>query len=71
MNRSIQPLLVGPAEAAALLGVSRSTIYELVHLGVLPVMRWHEGGRLRIPVAEIERLIVERTQAEAERLAAV
>jgi excisionase family DNA binding protein len=38
------PLLT-PAEAARLLGVSRSTMYRLVERGAVPVLR--VGGQLR------------------------
>jgi excisionase family DNA binding protein len=46
-----QRLLARPEEAAELLGVGRSTIYELMRVGELPVV--HIGRAARIPVQEL------------------
>ena len=51
-----QRLLVWPEEAAELLGVGRSTIYELMRAGELHVV--HIGRAARIPVEDL-RLWVE------------
>lgn len=51
-----RPLVITPREAASLLGVSRSTAYELVRTGVLPALRL--GPRLTlIPREAIDVLI--------------
>lgn len=42
-------------ESAALLGVSRRTVYELIRRGTLRPVR--VGARQRIPAAELARLI--------------
>jgi excisionase family DNA binding protein len=52
----LQKLLLKPAEAAEMIGVSRSKIYELIASGALPAIRL-EGGRLiRIPMTVLEKL---------------
>lgn len=48
------PLLLGVADAAALLGVSRRTIEYLIHAGRLP--RRKLGRRTLIPRAAVEQL---------------
>jgi excisionase family DNA binding protein len=56
--RSVQtpaPLLVTVVEAAAILGVGRTKVYELIDRGQLrPV---HIGRSLRVPVAELEEFV--------------
>lgn len=41
-----QPLLIRVGEAARLIGVSRTTMYELINGGRIPVVRL--GGSIRI-----------------------
>jgi excisionase family DNA binding protein len=49
------PLLVTVVEAAAILGVGRTTLYQLISRGELrPV---HIGRSLRVPVAELEHFV--------------
>jgi excisionase family DNA binding protein len=49
------PLLVTAQEAADILGVGRTKLYELINRGALrPV---HIGRSLRLPVAELERFV--------------
>ena len=48
------PLLLSVAQAAELLGVSRSTPYQLVAAGRVPVVRL--GRTVRVPRREVERL---------------
>jgi excisionase family DNA binding protein len=49
-----KPLLLRVADAARLLSVSRSTMYQLVASGQVPVVRI--GRSIRIPRAGLERL---------------
>jgi excisionase family DNA binding protein len=49
------PLLVTVVDAAAILGVGRTTLYQLINRGELrPV---HIGRSLRVPVAELEHFV--------------
>lgn len=50
-NHIDHPLTVTVEEAAKLLGIGRSTAYELVHTGDIPSLRL--GRRLVVPVSQI------------------
>jgi excisionase family DNA binding protein len=57
-------LMVRPVEAAAMLSISRSSVYELIASGALPSVR--VGGRMvRIPVAAIRRMAESATGENA------
>ena len=58
-RKTSQPLLVRPLEAAHLIGVGRTKIYELLGSGTLPCIRI--GSRIRIPVAALKRWIDAQT----------
>lgn len=60
-NSSPEPILLRMAEAAALLGIGRSTVYELAATGDIPVVRI--GRAVRIP-AHALRAWAERLEAE-------
>jgi excisionase family DNA binding protein len=53
---------VKPIEAAAMIGASRSKIYEMVSRGQIPSVRI--GGLLRIPIAALERLAREAEEGD-------
>lgn len=53
-----QRLLLRPEEAAAILGLGRSTIYELVRTGELPTV--HIGRTTRIPARDLQSWIEQR-----------
>ena len=55
-----RPLFVRPAEAAKLIGVSRSKCYELIAAGQIPSRRF--GSSIRIPLAALEAMASELTQ---------
>lgn len=56
-----EPLLLRPVEAAEMLAVSRSRIYELINAGSIPAVRLGESRSLRVPLAALRRLIEEQT----------
>jgi excisionase family DNA binding protein len=62
-----QPLLLRAAEVAAILGIGRSTVFELAASGELPVVRI--GRSVRVPRHALYRWIEERTQQAHERWA--
>jgi excisionase family DNA binding protein len=43
-----RPKLLRPAEVAALLGVTRATVYRKIHTGELPATRLGDDGPLRV-----------------------
>lgn len=52
---SLRPLLVDAKQAARLLGIGRTTLYELIKAGaVVPV---HIGRCVRFSVAELEQFV--------------
>jgi excisionase family DNA binding protein len=60
-------ILLRPAEAAELIGVSRSKIYELIASGAVPSVRL-EGGRLiRVPAAALERMASDAMEPDRSR----
>jgi excisionase family DNA binding protein len=56
-----QRLLLRPDEVAAILGLGRSTIYELLRAGELPTV--HIGRAARIPARDLQRWIERRSSA--------
>jgi excisionase family DNA binding protein len=64
---TIEPLLVRVEEAARILSLSRSTIYEMMDSGELPSVRW--GAARRIPMAAlrawVERQVVHDTPSSS------
>jgi excisionase family DNA binding protein len=65
MNRSemsqTRPLMVG--QTAALLGVTKSTIYRWIDKGYVKAIRL-PGGHFRIPLEEVERMMAPHTHHE-------
>ena len=57
METKLERLLLRPAEAAEILGVSRSKLYELVAEGKLPSVRLDEGRLIRVPLAALKALV--------------
>jgi excisionase family DNA binding protein len=55
----IEPLLIRVEEAARMLSLSRSTIYEMLDAGELPSVR--RGVARRIPLAALRAWVAERT----------
>jgi excisionase family DNA binding protein len=54
-NNDIQALTVTVEQAAKLLGIGRSTAYQLVHTGDIPSLRL--GRRIVVPVAGVAALL--------------
>ncbi len=52
-------LLLRPTEAAEMLGVGRSKLYELIAEGDIPTVQ--VGSRLRIPLEELRNWIRQET----------
>ncbi|MEI7772952.1 MAG: helix-turn-helix domain-containing protein [Chloroflexales bacterium] len=56
---TVEPLLVRVEEAARILSLSRSTIYEMMDAGELPSVR--RGTARRIPVAALRAWVAHQT----------
>jgi excisionase family DNA binding protein len=59
---TVEPLLVRVTEAARILSLSRSTIYEMLDAGELPSVR--RGTARRIPVAALRAWIAQQVAPE-------
>jgi excisionase family DNA binding protein len=59
----IEPLLVRVEEAARILSLSRSTIYEMLDSGELPSVR--RGAARRIPISALHAWIARQLQQNA------
>jgi excisionase family DNA binding protein len=55
----VDPLLLKPEEAARVLGIGRSKLFELLAAGELPVVRI--GHCTRIPAADLAHWVEART----------
>ncbi len=55
-------LLLRPTEAAQRLGISRSTLYQLIARGEIRVLRI--GSAARIPTWELERFVQRLAEAQ-------
>jgi excisionase family DNA binding protein len=54
-------LLIGVSEAAQMLSVSKSKLYELINQGMVPAIK--VGHSLRIPVEQLRKWIAEQLEA--------
>ena len=61
----IEPLFLRPVEAAYLLGVSRTRMYEMLNTGSIPAVRL-DGRTWRIPRAAIVKLATEAMKESDE-----
>ena len=59
LEASIEPLLVRVEEAARILSLSRSTIYEMLDAGELPSVR--RGAARRIPLAALREWVARQS----------
>ena len=57
METKLERLLLRPAEAAEILGVSRSKLYELIAQGKIPSVRLDDGRLIRVPLAALKALV--------------
>jgi excisionase family DNA binding protein len=59
-DQSLTPLLVRVEEAARLLSLSRSTLYELLASGQIPRVKL--GASVRIPTAALQEWVAKNTE---------
>lgn len=52
-------LLISPAEACELLGIGKTTMYKLIHEGIIPVIKLPHCRRLYISVEALNQMIKE------------
>lgn len=61
-------LVLSPAQAAELLGISRSKVYELTGAGLLRTITVFAGGPIRIRRSDLDAYLDERSRASAEAM---
>lgn len=59
-----EKLCVRPAEAAEMIGISRTKTYELIAAGVIPSVRI--GSSIRVPVAALRDWIARQLSAATQ-----
>jgi excisionase family DNA binding protein len=60
----VERLLIKPLDAAAMLSVSRSKIYEMIGQGVIPSVKI--SGLIRVPRAALERIAENAIKAASD-----
>ena len=58
---AVEPLLIRVEEAARMLSLSRSTVYEMMDAGELPSVR--RGTARRIPVTALREWVAQHTRS--------
>lgn len=61
-------LVLKPDQAAELLGISRSKVYELTSAGLLKTITVFPGGPIRIRRTDLDAYLDERSKARAEAM---
>lgn len=64
--RALSPadlLVLKPDQAAALLGIGRTKVYELIAAGDLPTITVYAGGPVRITRAAVDAYVAARVRA--------
>ena len=64
-NHSLNPILVGIPEAARLMGLGRSKLYQILNEGELKLIKL--GGRSLISVDELRSYVAEKLAKTAAR----
>jgi excisionase family DNA binding protein len=65
MNKEVQPRFVRVAEAARMLSMARSTVYDAIRAGTLPAVRI--DGKVRIPLAALREFERQAFAASVEQ----
>lgn len=60
----LAPIFLRPVEAARVLNVSRSRLYEMLNAGTIPAVRL-EGRTWRIPKAAIDKMVADAMSGES------
>jgi excisionase family DNA binding protein len=64
MLLAMDKLLLRPNEAAELLGLGRSKLYELIAAGTIPALR--VGRSLRVPLDGLRRWVVDQSSSSQD-----
>lgn len=64
--QSTEKLLVTPAEACGMLGIGRTTMYRLIHEGIIPAVRFPNCRKLYLSVEALKQMILDNTSSSSE-----
>ncbi len=65
-HRKQEKILITPTEACQLLGIGRTTMYKLIHSGVIPAVRLPECRRIYLSVEALHQMIQNNTAGGEE-----
>lgn len=65
----LQRMLLRPLEAAEVLGIGRTKVYDLIHRGEIPSIRF--DGSIRIPTDQLRETIARKASTSAAAIAEV
>ena len=60
-HRKQEKILITPTEACQLLGIGRTTMYKLIHSGVIPAVRLPECRRIYLSIEALHEMIQNNT----------
>ncbi len=64
--QSTEKLLISPAEACEILGIGRTTMYRLIHEGIIPTVRFSNCRKLYLSVDTLKQIILENKSSSSE-----
>lgn len=64
--QSTEKLLISPAEACEMLGIGRTTMYRLIHEGIIPTVRFPNCRKLYLSVDTLKQIILENKSSSSE-----
>lgn len=64
--QSTEKLLISPAEACEILGIGRTTMYRLIHEGIIPTVRFPNCRKLYLSVDTLKQIILENKSSSSE-----
>lgn len=64
--QSTEKLLISPAEACEMLGIGRTTMYHLIHEGIIPTVRFPNCRKLYLSVDTLKQIILENKSSSSE-----
>lgn len=64
--QSTEKLLISPAEACEMLGIGRTTMYRLIHEGIIPTVRFPNCRKLYLSVDTLKQINLENKSSSSE-----
>lgn len=61
-----EKLLISPAEACEMLGIGRTTMYRLIHEGIIPTVRFPNCRKLYLSVDTLKQIILKNKSSSSK-----